>query len=95
MRRLPLLAILTLVACKEHIPKLKDACVADMDCALTVTGDDCCAGCQSAAANLTSLNARQAWCEKRMSKASCPERKCTAETITVYCQEDRCVVRSL
>ena len=95
MRAPVLLAVLLLAACKGGIPKVQVACVARDDCALTDLGDDCCFGCESLAANLSSIAARTAWCAKKPNDSPCPVAKCRAQSITAYCLEDRCQVRGL
>ncbi len=95
---LPLLALVVLAGCRERIPRLKDACVAQRDCAMTMQGDDCCFGCAAGAGTATSLLERTAWCEKRFpggSPATCPRPKCLPENLTPFCLEDHCVLRGL
>jgi hypothetical protein len=91
-------AAIALCACKERIPKLKDACVAPAECAMTVMGDDCCPGCELAAGNVAAINARAAWCAKTYPNgvnSSCREEKCLPKALTPLCLDDRCVLRAL
>lgn len=91
-----LVLALVLAGCRDRIPKLKDGCGAQADCAITTLGADCCAGCESTAGNLQSLEERAAWCGKiygRDKPGRCPIAKCANPVGTAYCLEDHCVVR--
>ena len=96
MRRvLLIIAASSLFACHRP-PKLADTCVADSDCVITTLGADCCYGCEAAAGNATSVEARAAWCatNRPNAAAACPRLKCADPSIRAFCIDNRCAVRA-